>query len=84
MPNRSTTDAILLLRQQVEKHREGQGVLHYIFIDLKKAYDRVTRQEIWNLLRLKEVEKKYLRIIQDIYQDRKALVRCAGGIYTLL
>ena len=79
MPNRSTTDAIFALRQLVEKYREGQKNLHCIFIDLEKAYDRVPRQEVWNCLRLKEVEEKYIRIIQDMYKDSKTLVRCAAG-----
>ena len=79
MPNRSTTDAIFALRQLVEKYREGQKDLHCIFIDLEKAYDRVPRQEVWNCLRLKDVEEKYIRIIQDMYKDSKTLVRCAAG-----
>ena len=79
MPNRNTTDAIFALRLLVEKYGEGQEDLHCIFIDLEKAYDRVPRQEVWNCLRLKEVEEKYIRIIQNMYKDSKTLVRCAAG-----
>ena len=79
MPKRSTTDAIFALRQLVEKYREGQEDLHCIFIDLEKAYDRVPRQEMWDCLRMKDVEEKYIRIIQDMYKDSKTLVRCAAG-----
>ena len=46
MPNRSTADAIFVLRQLVEKYREGQDNLHCIFMDLEKAYDRIQRQEV--------------------------------------
>ena len=58
-------DAIFALRQLIEKYWEGKEDLHCIFIDLDKAHDRVPRQEVWNCLRLKEVEEKYIRIIQD-------------------
>ena len=79
MPNRSTTDAIFALRQLVEKYREGQEDLHCIFINLEKAYDRVLRQKVCDFLWMKDIEEKYMRIIQDIYKDSKTLVRCAAG-----
>ncbi|XP_063593044.1 uncharacterized protein LOC134770105 [Penaeus indicus] len=51
MPNRSTTDAIFILRQMIEKHRERQENLHCTFIDLEKAYDWVPREELWACMR---------------------------------
>ena len=77
---RSTTDAIFSLRQTIEKHREGQENLHCVFIDLEKAYDRVPRDEVWNCLRIKGVSEKYVKLIQDMYQDSKAQVRCSNGL----
>ena len=53
-----------------------------MFIDLEKAYDRVPRQEKWNCLRLKDVEEKYIRLIQDTYENCKTRVRCAVGTTT--
>ena len=41
MPGRSTTDAIFILKQTIQKHREGQKNTRVTFIDLEKAYDRI-------------------------------------------
>ena len=43
MPGRSTTDAIFILKQTIEKHREGQKNIRVTFIDLEKAYDSIHR-----------------------------------------
>lgn len=43
MPGRSTNDAIFAQQQLMEKYREGQ---------------RVPRTDVWNCLRVKEVDEK--------------------------
>ena len=67
----------------MEKHREGQGHLHCIFIDLEKAYDRVPRSEVWNCLRLKGVKEKHIRLIQDMYarQESDVWLRDRDGLF---
>ena len=51
MPGKGTTDAMFALRMLMEKYREGQRELHCIFVDLEKAYDRVSREELWHSMR---------------------------------
>ena len=41
MPRRSTTGAIYLLREMIEKYISRRRELHMVFIDLEKAYDQV-------------------------------------------
>lgn len=79
MPGRSTTDAIFVLRQTMEKYREKQKRLHLVFIDLEKAYDRVPRQEVWRCMREKGVPEKYVRLVKDMYENVKTLVRSSVG-----
>ncbi|KAK3533820.1 hypothetical protein QTP70_031295, partial [Hemibagrus guttatus] len=79
MPRKSTTDAIFALRILMEKYRDGQRELHYVFVDLEKAYDRVPREELWYCMRKSGVAEKYVRVVQDMYERSRTVVRCAIG-----
>ncbi|KAK3527092.1 hypothetical protein QTP86_010832 [Hemibagrus guttatus] len=79
MPRKSTTDAIFALRILMEKYRDGQRELHCVFVDLEKAYDRVPREELWYCMRKSGVAEKYVRVVQDMYERSRTMVRCAVG-----
>ncbi|KAK3567194.1 hypothetical protein QTP86_012678 [Hemibagrus guttatus] len=79
MPRKSTTDAIFALRILMEKYRNGQRELHCVFVDLEKAYDRVPREELWYCMRKSGVAEKYVRVLQDMYERSRTVVRCAVG-----
>ncbi|KAK3517657.1 hypothetical protein QTP70_014902, partial [Hemibagrus guttatus] len=79
MPRQSTTDAIFALRILMEKYRDGQRELHCVFVDLEKAYDRVPREELWYCMRKSGVAEKYVRVVQDMYERSRTVVRCAVG-----
>ncbi|KAK3574555.1 hypothetical protein QTP86_010175 [Hemibagrus guttatus] len=79
MPRKSTTDAIFALRILMEKYRDGQRELHCVFVDLEKAYDRVPRKELWYCMRKSGVAEKYVRVVQDMYERSRTVVRCAVG-----
>ena len=80
MPGKSTTDALFALRLLMEKYREGQKELHCVFVDLEKAYDKVPREELWYCMRKSGLAVKYVRIVQDMYDDSITAVRCAVGV----
>ncbi|KAK3535759.1 hypothetical protein QTP70_021074 [Hemibagrus guttatus] len=76
---KSTTEAIFALRILMEKYRDGQRELHCVFVDLEKAYDRVPREELWYCMRKSGVAEKYVRVVQDMYERSRTVVRCAVG-----
>jgi Reverse transcriptase (RNA-dependent DNA polymerase) len=45
MPERSTMEAIFLIRQLMERRREQD--LNMIYIDLEKMYDKIVRNIMW-------------------------------------
>ncbi|KAK3553472.1 hypothetical protein QTP70_003516 [Hemibagrus guttatus] len=79
MPRKSTTDAIFALRILMEKYRDGQRELHCVFVDLEKVYDGVPREELWYCMRKSGVAEKYVRVVQDMYERSRTVVRCAVG-----
>ncbi|KAK3560676.1 hypothetical protein QTP86_014527 [Hemibagrus guttatus] len=60
--------------QKREEHR-----VTYKSGDLEKAYDRVLREELWYCMRKSGVAEKYVRVVQDMYERSRTVVRCAVG-----
>jgi len=48
--------------------RDRKVDLHMVFIDLKKAYDRVPREVLWRCLEEKKVSPAYIHVIKDVYK----------------
>ncbi|KAK3567278.1 hypothetical protein QTP86_016087 [Hemibagrus guttatus] len=72
------------LRILMEKYRDGQRELHCVFVDLEKAYDRVPREELWYCMRKSGVAEKYARVVQDMYERSRTVVRCAVVLISLI
>ncbi|MCJ8729767.1 hypothetical protein PDJAM_G00110730 [Pangasius djambal] len=47
--------------------------------NLEKAYDMVPREELWYCMRKSGVAEKYVRVVQDMYERSRTVVRCAVG-----
>ena len=47
MPGRCTKDAIFISRKIQEAHIRKNWNLYFAFVDLEKAFDRVTRKVLW-------------------------------------
>ena len=66
-------------RMLMEKYREGQRELHCVFGDLEKAYERVRWEELLYCMRKSGMGEKYVRLVQDMYEESETVVRCAVG-----
>ena len=55
-------------------------VLLLVCLHLEKAYDKVPREEVWYCMRKSGLAEKYVRIVQDMYDDSITAVRCAVGV----
>ena len=62
MPGRSTTEAIFLIRQVMQRYREKKD-LHMVFINLEKVYDKIPRNVHMVFINL---EKAYDKIPRNV------------------
>ena len=61
----------------MRKHKR-KNVVYVGFMDLEKAYDKVNREALWQVLRMNDVGGKLLNGIKSIYINRLAFVRMKG------
>ena len=79
IPRRSTMETIYLLRRLMERYHDKKKDLHMVFIDFEKTYDKVLRDLIWWVLEKKGVTKRYIEMIQDMYNETIRKVRTIVG-----
>ncbi|KAK3572881.1 hypothetical protein QTP86_009528, partial [Hemibagrus guttatus] len=53
------------------------SLFNRVLENLKKVYDRVPREELWYCMRKSGVAEKYVRVVQDMYERSRTVVRCA-------
>ncbi|XP_069984524.1 uncharacterized protein [Penaeus vannamei] len=66
-PGKSTIDCILGLQVIVERHREFWCGLLAAYIDLKKAFDMVHQESLWEILRLRGIPTRIIGLIASLY-----------------
>ncbi|KAK3535973.1 hypothetical protein QTP70_022853 [Hemibagrus guttatus] len=55
------------------------NLFNRVLENLEKAYDRVPREELWYCMRKSGVAEKYVRVVQEMYERSRTVVRCAVG-----
>ena len=63
----------------MRKQKRKNKVCMMGFIDLEKAYNRVKRETLWQILRIYNVGGKQLNVIKRMYVNSVAYVRIKGG-----
>ena len=74
----STVDALLVARTIAATARENEVPLYKCYIDLKKAYDRIHRATLWEILRRLGLPGAILNCIIGLYDGAEATVQAAG------
>ena len=72
---RGCVDQVFTLRTLIEKHREKKKDLFVCFMDLEKAYDKVSRSKLWEVLEEYDINGKLLKGIKYFYRNSRACVR---------
>jgi hypothetical protein len=75
--NRSNTDQIICIRQVLEKKWEYNETIHQLFVDFKKAYDSISREVLYNILRQFGVTMRQVRLIKMCLKETYIKV-CIG------
>ena len=63
----------------MEKKRRGRKKMQLVFIDLEKAYDKVPRKLLWEVLKRRAVNGSYVAAVKDMYRGARTCVRAEAG-----
>ena len=77
---RSTTEQIFNLRIQCEKYLQHQQNLDHVFINFKKAFDRVWHAALWATTRKYNIGANLVRTIEQPYDKATSAVQMNGSI----
>ena len=72
---RGCSDMIFTVRQLMEKSIEHQARGIFVFIDLKKAYDSVPTECLWQVLGRAGVPEKLINIVRSFHDPMSASVQ---------
>ena len=76
--DKSTADAIHIIRRIAENGHQTNNRLHMVLLDWEKAFDKVDREAIFTALKRLRVNEKLIRIIKDIYKNTTFKVEIEG------
>ena len=73
-------DQILTLKHIDEKVRKKKRRVYVGFRDLEKSHDGVNREALWQILRIDDIEGKFLSGTMSMYVNGLACVRGEGDV----
>ena len=77
---RSTTEQIFNLRILCKKYLQHQQDLYHVFIDFKKAFDRVWHAALWATMKKYNISTNLMQVIKNLYSKATSVVFFNGSI----
>ena len=78
---RSTTEQIFNLRIPCERYLQHQQDLYHVFVDFKKAFDRVWHKALWSSITLYNINANLIQVIaENLYNKATSAVYLNGEI----
>ena len=72
---RGCVDQVFVVRQVCEKYLAKGKDSFWAFMDLEKAYDRVDKDAMWQVMRISDIGGRVLRGIMTFYDEGRPCVR---------
>ena len=76
----STTEQIFNLRILCERYLQHQQDLYHVFLDFKKAFDRVWHAALWATMNHYNINAYTIRVIRNLYNQTSSAVYLNGDI----
>ena len=77
---RSTTEQIFNLHILCEKYLQHQQDLYHVFIDFKKAFDRIWHAALWATMKKYNISTNLIQVIKNLYNKATSAVLFNGSI----
>ena len=77
---RSITEKIFNLHILCEKYLQHQQDLYQVFIDFKKAFDRVWHAALWATMKKYNISTNFIQVIKNLYHKDTSAVLFNGSI----
>ena len=77
---RSTTEQIFNLRILCKEYLQNQQKLYHVFIDFKKAFDRVWHAALWATMRKYNISANLVRTVEQLYDKATSAVQMNGSV----
>ena len=75
----STTEQKFNLRIFCEKYLQHQQTFYHVFIDFKKAFDRVWHEALWATMRKYNINASIIRAIENLYDKAQSAILFNGS-----
>ena len=77
---RSTTEQIFNQRILCEKYLQHQQDLYHVFIDFKKAFERIWHAALWATMKKYNISTNLIQVIKNLYNKATSAVLFSSSI----